>query len=130
MTNRYIPLNRLRLNTIQQSTIIASEPRNSFSTAVNLTSEYFSVQLHIIPIYLAIHGFARRASVAFRRDFSLILMTIELLATAKIAREKRSLGSLKEVWDRVVALWLNYLHDYDAFESKFTDSIFASSVFR
>jgi hypothetical protein len=54
----------------------------------------------------------------------------ELLATAKIGRECGNLESLKEVWDCVVALWLHYLHDHDAFESKIADSILASSVYR
>lgn len=53
---------------------------------------------------------------------------IEVLAAAKTTRDDGNLESLRKVWDRVVDLWLNYLDDHDAFESKITESILASSV--
>ena len=52
----------------------------------------------------------------------------ELLTAAKIARDSGNLESLRKVWDRVVELWLKYLDDHDAFESKITDLILASSM--
>jgi hypothetical protein len=54
----------------------------------------------------------------------------ELLEAAKIARDKGNLEALRKIWDGAVALWLSYLDDHDAFQSRVTESILASSMCR